>query len=92
MADSLRRDYPLDLVLGRLGLARSTYYRYAGGKNPRADRYADVRPLVREAFSRTANGMGYRQVALVLRNEREALKPQMALRLEEGQVFFANFV
>ena len=87
MADSLRRDYPLGLVLGRLGLARSTYYRYAGGKNPRPDRYADVRPLVREAFSRTANGMGYRQVALVLRNEqglRMSGKTVLRLMREEG--------
>lgn len=28
-----------------------------------------MRPLIREAFSRTPNGMGYRQVAMALRVE-----------------------
>ncbi len=46
-----------------------------------------MRPLVREAFSRTANGMGYRQVALVLRNEwglRLSGKTVLRLMREEG--------
>ena len=53
-------------MLDKLGLPKSTYYRYAGGRNPKQDRWADVRPLVREAFSRTPNGMGYRQVSMAL--------------------------
>lgn len=56
-------------MLDKLELPKSTYYRYAGGRSPRADRWADVRPLVREAFARTPNGMGYRQVAMALRAE-----------------------
>ena len=56
-------------MLDKLGLPKSTYYRYSGDRNPRTDRWADVRPLIREAFSRTPNGMGYRQVAMVLRAE-----------------------
>lgn len=53
-------------MLDKLGLPKGTYYRYAAGKNPEIDRWADVRPLLREAFSRTPNGMGYRQVAMIL--------------------------
>ena len=74
-------------MLEKLDLRRSTYYRYSDGKNPRHDRYADVRPLVREAFSRTPNGMGYRQVALALRNEHGlCMSGKTVLRLmrEEG--------
>lgn len=74
-------------MLDKLGLPKSTYYRYAGGRNPRPDRWADVRPLVREAFSRTPNGMGYRQVAMVLRAEQGlAVSGKTVLRLmrEEG--------
>lgn len=56
-------------MLDKLSLPKTTYYRYAGGRNPGADRWADARPLVREAFSRTPNGMGYRQVAMILRAE-----------------------
>lgn len=54
-------------MLEKLGPKRSTFYYHLS--HPGRDRYADVRPLVREAFSRTANGMGYRQVALALRKE-----------------------
>lgn len=74
-------------MLDKLGLPKSTYYRYAGGKNPKADRWADVRPLLREAFSRAPNGMGYRQVAMVLRAERGlSISGKTALKLmrEEG--------
>ena len=75
------------LVLDKLGLPKSTYYHYAGGKNPKADRWADVRPLLREAFSRVPNGMGYRQVAMVLRAEQGlSISGKTALKLmrEEG--------
>lgn len=74
-------------MLDKLGLPKSTYYRYATGKNPRPDRWADVRPLVREAFARTPNGMGYRQVAMALRCEQGlAISGKTVLKLmrEEG--------
>ena len=72
-------------MLEKLDLKRSTYYYNLS--HPKSDRYADMRPLVREAFSRTANGMGYRQVALVLRNEQGlCISGKTVLRLmrEEG--------
>lgn len=74
-------------MLDKLGLPKSTYYRYAGGRSPRADRWADVRPSVREAFARTPNGMGYRQVAMVLRAEQGLCvsgKTVLKLMREEG--------
>lgn len=74
-------------MLDKLGLPKSTYYRYAGGKNPKEDKWADVRPLVREAFSRTPNGMGYRQVSMALRAEQGlAISGKTVLKLmrEEG--------
>jgi len=75
----------LELVLGKLDLKRSTYYYHLS--HPARDRYTDVKPLVREAFSRTPNGMGYRQVALVLKNEQGlCISGKTVLRLmrEEG--------
>lgn len=72
-------------MLEKLGLKRSTFYYHLSHSG--RDRYADVRPLVREAFSRTANGMGYRQVALALRNEQGlCISGKTVLRLmrEEG--------
>ena len=73
------------MVLEKLDLKRSTYYYHLS--HPVRDRYADVRPLVCEIFSRTPNGMGYRQVALALRNEQGlCISGKTVLRLmrEEG--------
>lgn len=72
-------------MLEKLDLKRSTYYHHMS--HPKPDRYADVRPLVREILSRTANGMGYRQVAMALRAERGLrISGKTVLRLmrEEG--------
>lgn len=75
----------MELVLEKLDLSRSTYYYLAS--HPKQDAYADVRPLVREIFARTPNGMGYRQVAMALRAEqglRISGKTVLRLMREEG--------
>ena len=72
-------------MLEKLDLKRSTYYYHLS--HPKQDRYSDVRPLLHEVFARTANGMGYRQVALALRNEQGlCISGKTVLRLmrEEG--------
>lgn len=72
-------------MLAKLKLPRSTYYYHAS--RPKSDRWEGVRPLIAEAFSRTPNGMGYRQVALVLRNEHGLSmsgKTVLKLMREEG--------
>lgn len=74
-------------MLDKLELPKSTYYRYAGGKNPKPDRWAEVRASVRDIFSRTPNGMGYRQVMMALRAEQGlAISGKTVLKLmrEEG--------
>lgn len=74
-------------MLDKLGLPKSTYHRYARGKNPKRDRWADVRPLIREIYSRAPNGMGYRQVAMALRAEQGlAISGKTVLKVmrEEG--------
>lgn len=76
-------------MLDKLELSKSTYYRYAGGKNLKADRWAEVRPLIHEAFRRTPNGLGYRQIAMALRAEQGlAISGKTVLKLmrEEGLV------
>ncbi len=72
-------------MLEKLDLKRSTYYYNLS--HSRVDCYADVRPLIHEAFLRTPNGMGYRQIALILRNEQGlCISGKTVLRLmrEEG--------
>ena len=74
----------MELVLEKLGLKRSTYYYLRS--HPREDAYADVRPLVREIFSRTPNGMGYRQVRMALRAEQGlSISGKTVLRLMRGE-------
>lgn len=75
------------MVLEKLKLPKSTYYRYTKGRNLKRDKWADVRPLVHEIFSRTPNGMGYRQVAMALRSEQGlAISGKTVLKImrEEG--------
>lgn len=76
-------------MLDKLELPKSTYYRYAGGKNPKDDRWVSVRPFVREAFSRTPNGLGYRQIMMILKAEQSiSISGKTALKLmrEEGLI------
>ena len=76
----------MELVLEKLGLKRSTYYYLRS--HPREDAYADVRPLVREIFSRTPNGMGYRQVRMALRAEQGlSISGKTVLRLMWQHLF-----
>ena len=73
------------MVLRKAGVAKSTYYR--NRSLPRIDRYSDVRPLIREIFTRTPNGMGYRQVRLaILHKQGLCISGKTVLKLmhEEG--------
>lgn len=77
-------------MLEKLNLPKSTYYRYANDKNPKIDRYEDIRPLIRGIFARTPNGMGYRQVHMALRHEEGlAISGKTVLKLmrQEGLFF-----
>ena len=74
-------------MLDKLGPPKSAYCRHSGDRDPKADRWADVRPHIREALSRTPDGMGCRQVAMALRAEQGlAISGKTVLRLmrEEG--------
>lgn len=62
--------YAVTDLLDTAGLARSTYY-YALSHPKRATR-PELRGKVAEVFSRTANGCGYRQIAMALRAEEGA--------------------
>lgn len=50
-----------------------------------------MRPLLHEAFARTRNGMGYRQIALVLRNEHGlAVSGKTVLKLMREEKLFCK--
>ena len=74
-------------MLDKLGPPKSAYCRHSGDRDPKADRWADVRPPIREALFRTPDGMGCRQVAMALRAEQGlAISGKTVLKLmrEEG--------
>ena len=80
IAIELGRRHKLPLVLEILGLARSTFY--YNRSHPKADRYEDVRPLVKEVYGRTRNGVGHRQVHMALRNEQGlCIAPKTVLKI-----------
>ena len=55
------------------------------------DKWADVRPLIRSVFSRTSNGMGYRQVAMALRAEQGlAISGKTVLKLMREERLFCK--
>ncbi|TCD54660.1 IS3 family transposase [Alloscardovia theropitheci] len=66
---SLSERYPVSLLLQVAGLASSTYYydKSHEKKMPRPELYDTIRAI----YSRTANGMGHRQIAMCLRHEYE---------------------
>lgn len=71
MVASLSGLHRLDDLLECAGLPRSTYY-YALS-HPKKPTRPELREYVAEIFSRTANGCGYRQIAMCLRAEKGAV-------------------
>lgn len=57
----------MQMILASLKMPKSSYYYQKN--HPGIDRHSDVKPLIKEIFSRTPNGVGYRQVAMALKNE-----------------------
>lgn len=72
------------MVLEKLELPKSTFYYHSGKES--IDKWKDVRPLIKEIYSRTPNGMGYRQVAMALRQEQGlAISGKTVLKLMQQE-------
>lgn len=66
VVDALRNRFALKGLLGRLGLARSTYY-YERTAIAAGDKYAELRKRVSEVFHAARDARGYRYVTAMLR-------------------------
>lgn len=82
---SLRREYPLSMLLELMGMPRSTYYYHEA--NPPSDRQATERPAIVEICEKSQFRYGYRRVATALRKAtgiRIADKTVLKVMREEG--------
>ena len=70
IVDALRGKFPLNDLLARLGLPRSSYY-YQRGAIAAGDKYAGLRGLVAEIFHAVKDSRGYRYVNSELRKREE---------------------
>ena len=78
--DALRTVYPLNELLKRLSMAKSSYF-YQRNALTAPDRYADVRKRIREVFEASGNTYGYRRVYGELKNEDTVLSEKVVMRI-----------
>ena len=72
VVDALRGQFPLNDLLKRLGLPRSSYY-YQRAAIAAGDKYADLRPVIAGIFHGVKDSRGYRYVHSELRKGDEPI-------------------
>ena len=73
-------------MLDKLKISKNTYCRYASSKNSKPNVWKDMHPLIHKIFSRTSNGMGYRQITMMLKaKEGLAVSEKTVLRIMLGE-------
>jgi transposase InsO family protein/transposase-like protein len=80
LVDALRDDYPVPELLGRLALARSSYF-YHRSPMRVADKYAEVRRTITEIFENNHRSYGYRRIRASLGRQRVFLSEKVVQRL-----------
>ena len=87
LVDALKTIFPLNELLGYLGLARSSYY-YQQKAMSAPDKYARLRELVREEFEAEGGARGHRTIWARLRKRKDSVvvSEKVVLRImkEEG--------
>jgi putative transposase len=80
LVDALKNDYPVSELLGRLGLARSSYF-YHRSPMRIADKYAQVRCMITDIFEHNHRSYGYRRIQASLSRQRVFLSEKVVQRL-----------
>nr|WP_303040674.1 IS3 family transposase [Enterocloster clostridioformis] len=85
--DALKDKYPLPLLLGKLGLPKSSYY-YQEAKRQRQDKYSNIRKKIFALFHENSGRYGYRRIHALLIREGITVSEKVVRRLmaEEGLV------
>jgi putative transposase len=80
LVDALKNDYRVSELLGRLGLARSSYF-YHRSPMRIADKYATVRRMITDIFEDNHRSYGYRRIQATLSRQRVFLSEKVVQRL-----------
>ena len=80
LVDALRDEYALPELLGRLDLARSSYF-YHRSRLEVADKYADVRRTISDIFESNHRSYGYRRIQASLNRQRVFVSEKVVQRL-----------
>ena len=85
--DALKDKYPLPLLLGKLGLPKSSYY-YQEAKRQRQDKYSNIRKKIFDLFHENSGRYGYRRIHALLIREGITVSEKVVRRImaEEGLV------
>lgn len=87
IVDALKDKYPLPLLLGKLGLPKSSYY-YQEAKRQRQDKYSNIRKRIFDLFHENSGRYGYRRIHALLSREGITVSEKVVRRImaEEGLV------
>ena len=80
LVDALRNEYALPELLGRLGLARSSYF-YHRSRAGSADKYASARRVITDIFESNHRSYGYRRIKGLLIRQQIFLSEKVIRRL-----------
>ncbi len=76
----LRHEYDLDILLNRMGMARSSFYYYQKSTLLN-DKYQDIKELINTIYHSHKGRFGYRRITLELRNKGLIINYKTVLRL-----------
>jgi putative transposase len=80
LIDALKNEYPLDELLGYLGMARSSYF-YHRKIAALPDKYEEFRRRIIELFHENSGRYGYRRIHLLLRREERRVSEKVVRRI-----------
>ena len=80
LVDALRETYALPALLGKLGLARSSYF-YHRAQLQGADKYAEVRQTIAEMLEQNHRCYGYRRIQAALGSQQVFISEKVVQRL-----------
>lgn len=76
----LRHKYDLAILLNCLNMARSSFYYYSK-QTGKADKYSEVKEMIQRIYHKHKGRLGYRRIALLLRQQGQAINHKTVLRL-----------
>ena len=80
IVDALKDKYPLPLLLGKLGLPKSSYY-YRETSLKKQDKYSGIRKRISALFNENSGRYGYRRIHALLSREGTVISEKVVRRI-----------